>query len=341
MKFYFTIYLFAKIFNFNIDNAGRKDRKKIHQFFDIIPEDYPILTNTIKGKNKEIRSPGRGYFASRVIVNKDNPELKWIDESLLRYVYEVIIGSDCDNKDSADMLSELLIKSLEPKPEQQLQMYNSYNRNEEAFKAVTQLKERCFNESSLSPEKQHLIPHEYGKKERDIFFDKFGSNISGIDSVQLAFHGGHTWRLHGDYTKLLRGILSHKIPVRVLINEVSVAEEISPYMRDQIAYQLDEYPGFPKNRDAWIKLATIFDSLELRECPTPLMRSYYCFTMKNQTESESRISFYTYGNGDVSKNYKLYLTPESKYFELYRNEFEYLWKLSSIIPIPRKNEQME
>ena len=338
MNFDFTIYLFSKVFGFFIDNKAREDRKKIHQFFDIEPVDHSSLTNTIKCKIKEDRAPGRDYYASRVVVNKDNPELKRIDESLLRYVYEAIIGIASDNMDNAKMFSELLKKSLEPTPEQQLKMYNSYQNKGVAFKAVKQLKEKCFNKNSLLPEKQPLIPHEYGKKEQDIFFSKFGSNISGIESVQLAFHGGHTWRLHGDYPKLLRGILSHKIPVRVLINEVSVAEEISPYMRDQIAYQLDEYPGFPKNRDAWIKLATIFDSLELRECPTPLMRSYYCFTMKNQTESESRISFYTYGNGDVSKNYKLYLTPESKYFELYKNEFEYLWNLSSIIPIPRNNE---
>lgn len=57
----------------------------------------------------------------------------------------------------------------------------------------------------------------------------------------------------------------------------------------------------------------------------------YVFNMKNENKSSINILFYTYGNHNFEKNYFQTFSADSQFYNLFKNEFNYLWNMSKDI----------
>lgn len=162
------------------------------------------------------------------------------------------------------------------------------------------------------------------------FYDYVFKNMEQIDSVQLAFHGGHLWTIQGtDQNRILKKLeLNPEIDIQVLINRIDVAESISQHMRDQHAYQNNEYTNFPENKQKWMNISRDYPHIQVRECPLTIIHSYFCFHMKKADDSIMHLSFYAYDNPATELNFRICLSPADPSFKIYRKEFDYLWSKS-------------
>ncbi len=164
------------------------------------------------------------------------------------------------------------------------------------------------------------------------FFNKNLNNPSNppIKGIDMAFHGGGAWRRAGEQKKILDDILKRKIPTRILINTPEAAKSIAQYMHDGSA----DYFTFEHLNESWKKFAKEHHRfLEVRACPIPLLRVYHNIRFKYKKNSDAydriHIKYYAYQNMNLEKSFEHELSSFSKYYEIYQNEFEFLWKSST------------
>lgn len=154
------------------------------------------------------------------------------------------------------------------------------------------------------------------------FFLTNMKELDSIESVDLSFHAGFIWHQDIGHLDILSSLDEAGIPVRVIINTADGALIIGKHMR----HKLKNYPTFEEGISAWKDLESKLDTMQVRLSDIPVMRICYCINKKNKSESIMRIKFYTYGNPKIDDNYIQDFTPADHPFELYRKEFEYLWK---------------
>lgn len=164
--------------------------------------------------------------------------------------------------------------------------------------------------------------------------DFFKNNINNpnkphIKGIDMAFHGGGAWRRPGTQKDLLDDILKRKIPTRILINTPEAAESIAQYMRD---YNGD-YSTFENLNQRWKLLMQEHPRvLEVRACPIPLLRVYHSIRFKGKKEhllhDRIHVKYYVYQNMNLEKSFEHEISAFSKYYELYQDEFEFLWNSS-------------
>lgn len=109
-----------------------------------------------------------------------------------------------------------------------------------------------------------------------------------------------------------------------IIGEPKVVEESAFYMRQP----LKKYYGYDRSLNDWIELAAMYPSqIDVRAADVPLMRRYY--HVKDDNSGVLKISNYTYGNYNPEKDYQSVIVSTDESYNLYKNEFEYLWNKGS------------
>lgn len=163
----------------------------------------------------------------------------------------------------------------------------------------------------------------------------FNSNLNeknhlSVKSIDMAFHGGAAWLRAGTKKDILDSILKRKIPTRILVNTPEAAESIAKHMRDEYAL----YFPFEQVGKLWSKYAAEHsDVLQVRLSPIPLLRVYHNIKFNEDhirnTHDRMHIKYYVYQNTNLEKSFEHELSSFSKYYEIYQNEFEFLWNSST------------
>ena len=115
-------------------------------------------------------------------------------------------------------------------------------------------------------------------------------------------------------------IIEKRIPCRILINNEVSVENIIPHMRSANK----AYVGLSQNIKQWREFHKQYpDFIQVRVSNIPLLHAFY----HTKTEEPSvRLAYYSYDNATMQKNYAHIFEHSSAYYELYVNEFEYLWE---------------
>lgn len=163
------------------------------------------------------------------------------------------------------------------------------------------------------------------------FFDKNlnkAEDYLQLETVDIACHGGGAWQHPGRRKGILDEICRRNIPLRVLINTPEAAESITKHMRDTDG----NYDKFTQLENTWKMLSEKHENLTVKKCSIPLLRAYHRFSFKNmQTDSEfgrMHVKYYTYKSTDYNNTFEHEISIYSKYYDIYKDEFEYLWENS-------------
>ncbi len=215
--------------------------------------------------------------------------------------------------------------------EKEVSSYHSIGFSDEYQDASFQKIFHYLNENGCKVTKIHKNCISYSS--HDIEIDEFVNvNMQYVDEIcglQLAFHAGTDW--YQDYTTkyfTILKLIEKKVPIRILINTESAAESIGKHMRSDNFL----YTSFKEAIQSWKKIATFFPGMiEIRVSDIPIIHCMCCFDMCCHHDSQMMIQYYTYGNNNPNKNFDALFNGKNAYFHLYKEEFEYLWKLAQPI----------
>ena len=158
----------------------------------------------------------------------------------------------------------------------------------------------------------------------EFFKNHLHDNISleDIHSVDMNFHSGMSWLLPGGLHNKLIQALSEGIPFRIIVNTPESIGPIASHMRTETA----TYLSFSQCIEKWGNLQSRYPNLAVKVSSTPFIHNYHSINfMQPEERSYVYVMTYTYSNGDLSKNPVIALDSTSENYQLYRNEFEYLW----------------
>ena len=140
------------------------------------------------------------------------------------------------------------------------------------------------------------------------------------------------WLVPGARHDLLIDSLNRGIHWRVLVNTPPAAKSIAKYMKNTHTY----YMTFKEACANWKNLAYQYpDCLEVRECSIPIIHSHHAIRFKRETSDtwvdygKIRIKYYAYDHTQVDNSHEHEFSSFSKYYDIYSNEFEFLWAQSA------------
>ena len=156
-------------------------------------------------------------------------------------------------------------------------------------------------------------------------FDKLGE----ISCIDLFFRAGSEWHHKAALVDILLYVIENKINMRVIVNAEETVGQLSVHMRQP----LKKYYGYGKSLQDWIEKARGYpDIISVKVADVPLMHRYYC--MKGKKEGIAKVSFYTYGNYASEKDFQFTFSNLDDEYQLYEEEFEYLWnKVSHVVEL--------
>ncbi|MBQ7671029.1 MAG: toll/interleukin-1 receptor domain-containing protein [Clostridia bacterium] len=169
--------------------------------------------------------------------------------------------------------------------------------------------------------------------------DFFNNNLEQkngrpVKRVDLAFHGGGSWRSASRNKPILDRLVDMNVPVRILINTPEAAEIVARFMRDAEA----DMPSFERLRDSWKFYEERHpDLIEVRACSAPLLHVYHAIEFGsgandfNKMYDRLHVKYYVYNNYNIDNTYEHELNKYSKYYQMYKSEFEFLWDSSEKI----------
>ncbi len=160
------------------------------------------------------------------------------------------------------------------------------------------------------------------------FFSKALSNdseLGKISNIDMAFHGGSLWLYDGKKHALLLKAIENGVKVRILINTSAQVKNVCSHMRQPGL----RYTGFEKNANEWNAfMETHSDLVEVRIAQIPLLRRTYII-MNDNGKGWANITYYSYGNYDISKDQRLCFGSNYDAYKLYLEEFNYIWTNAS------------
>lgn len=138
--------------------------------------------------------------------------------------------------------------------------------------------------------------------------------------VDMAFHAGAEWRNIPSKVDILNYILENGIKLRILANKSQDVYTINRSM----SQPLRRYPTYEECLGAWYELAVAYPELvELRVPKVPLLHRIYL--IRGNGIGAVNVKYYTYGNYKPDKDYRQTFETGNSEYELYSNEFDYLW----------------
>ena len=199
--------------------------------------------------------------------------------------------------------------------------FNSVTLSQEYLDATIDKVIRYVNDDSSDSSKEAILAQ---GSDTNYFFRTNMKNLSLIESVELSFHAGFIWHQDIGHLDILSDLAEAGIPIRIIVNSAEGAHIIHSHMR----HKLKRYPSFEEGIASWKNFESMYENVEVKLSDIPLMRICYCINKKDAADSAMRVKFYTYGNPKIDSNFIQDFTPADTPFELYKKEFEYLWKKS-------------
>ncbi|MBO5164574.1 MAG: hypothetical protein J6B75_09095 [Ruminococcus sp.] len=143
----------------------------------------------------------------------------------------------------------------------------------------------------------------------------------GANGIDLAFHAGAEWLMVDTKLAVISKIIDRHIPCRVLINDEESVQNVIPHMRSENK----AYVGLTQNIRQWSNFQKQYpDIIQVKVSHIPLLHAYY--HVQTENDPSVRLAYYSYDNATMHKNFIHIFERGSAYYDLYTNEFEYLWK---------------
>lgn len=157
------------------------------------------------------------------------------------------------------------------------------------------------------------------------YFKSMLAQAEHIESIDFAFQSGALWLTHAARTNQLIELIRHDVHIHVIIAAYDPSEHISQHMHHSESF-------FAAVQTMWNIFALKYPAhVKVRVSPTPLMHNYYCFHMDNPSQNIMRLNFYTHHNAYIDKNPTLFYDVSSEFYNLFNDEFSYLWSISKDI----------
>lgn len=157
------------------------------------------------------------------------------------------------------------------------------------------------------------------------FLSSIKSDPEQVECVCMAFHSGVEWRRDQKKVDILQHCLDHRIPMRILVNSAELTNAICAHMQQP----LKKYIGLDNCVAEWLELQELYpETIQVRVCRIPMLHRIYLVRRKNGAGSVN-IKYYTYGNYRPAKDCRACFDGDKPEFDLYHEEFEYLWKQSA------------
>ena len=159
------------------------------------------------------------------------------------------------------------------------------------------------------------------------FISAIKRNPKNIQSVCMAFHAGVEWRSDSEKVALVNFMRKKKIPLRIIVNNAGTVRNICPHMQQEGK----EYVGFRRSIKHWRKEQKRSKGIiEVRVSTIPMLHRIYIVHTKD-LQGAANIKYYTFGNDMPAKDPRSCFSSDSREFNLYKREFNYLWEKA--IPI--------
>lgn len=152
-----------------------------------------------------------------------------------------------------------------------------------------------------------------------------------INEVNLAFNHGLRWLTNSERAHLLLKIIEHANHVNILITEYPISEEFTKHIRKPDIYYISSYLSPQKMWSDFYKEHS--NKITLKISSIPALRQYVEFNFEEKALSGLYVGFYTYGGFPFDKSHFLILPYGANYYDLYQNEFHYLWNKAKNIEI--------
>ncbi len=176
---------------------------------------------------------------------------------------------------------------------------------------------RPYDENALPPADDSAVPSVTRFVE-----DALAHGAAGVD---MAFHAGIEWLMNEPKVAVLTRMLEQHVPLRVLLNDEATVADILPHMRARSK----AYVSLTQGIEHWRRFQARWPGLvEVRVAKVPLL---HAFCIVKGAQPAARVTYYTYANASMRKNYAQVFPADSPYLALYAEEFGHLWE--SAVPI--------
>ncbi|MBQ4070987.1 MAG: toll/interleukin-1 receptor domain-containing protein [Clostridia bacterium] len=145
-------------------------------------------------------------------------------------------------------------------------------------------------------------------------------------SIDMAFHAGSEWMRNTDMVASLSELQKEGCTVRVIINSAEAAERVCKHMRQP----MKKYVKFEQNISDWVEMAKLYPHcIQLRVLDVPLLHRLYI--VRGKDGGQANVKYYSYGNYTPEKDFRLSFESPDPEYQLYADEFEYLWGIATPI----------
>lgn len=166
------------------------------------------------------------------------------------------------------------------------------------------------------------IPHE-----TTVFFESALSDnteLGKITSIDMAFQGGSMWLYDGRKNAILKKAIENGVKLRIIVNTAQQVEIIASHMRQAGLM----YTELDKNASDWCRfMEEHINSIEIRIAQIPILHRIYLINGENN-KGWANITYYSYGN-DVLKAQCMCFNSKNSEYQLYHDEFNYIWDNAS------------
>ena len=155
------------------------------------------------------------------------------------------------------------------------------------------------------------------------FFEEFIKNSSDVYEVDMAFHSGMEWRQSSRKVSILSYLIENNITVKILANRDRTMDKIT----DSMTQPLKKYPTYEECLQGWYELAQKNPKYMIVKTPkVPLLHRLYI--IRGKFGGAVNVKYYTYANYSPADDFRLCFQSGTREYNLYLNEFEYLWNYS-------------
>lgn len=313
----FTLYCFTQVFHltYSREFLNHNQSHLLNWFLE-----YEMTADTLAKIVSGI-SPDKKRISAISISEK---QAKNYSEKFVKYVYRKVIRKPAGDQEVTCLLQELLKYALGRGKEVQRKIYVN-RKTEEVVNYIDSIKK--MEETEFQSDENFLEKFERPeiKNISDFFSEYLKLHREGkvqIEEISIAFLGGTRWLPDADNntrSAILREIHDLNINFNIMITGVSQTGETPDIQMKSLSV--------PSNIKSWYNYQRACPELKVCVSQSPVMHSYYQVKLiDNKSESAVKILFYTYGNKAPSKCYTKVFTGESPFYDLYRNEFAFLWK---------------
>ena len=325
----FTLFCFAKVFNLSYSGGS----SWLIHFFDQDRFSSESLSKVVYGI-----TDGHKY-AARIDMNNQYAvqTLRSVSADRLKYTYLRIMKENPDGKSKEELFSSLLEHALLRDKKTQADVFSKKDSIEvrtfiAELRDMTPVSDTALicSETEISHDENTASvssdPIDSGQVKDADFLRFIEEHIDEVSSFLICCHISANWlkpsspRFH-----LLRSLCERNVRVRVIINTSEAISEIYPHMVDREAFELKMYQTPDQVTETWKTFSASRPSMTVRRLSIPLLHTLTVCEFHSGLQPIMRTTLYAYGNPLLEDHPHLVFSKGDAYFDVLRNEFEYLW----------------